>query len=171
MPRQVVLLRAVNLGARNRIAMPAFREVLESVGCTDVKTYLQSGNAVVASRRTPASLAKAVADALRSELDLSVGVLVRTATELDALVAGNAFPDVKDPKLLHALLLESATPDLSGLDVAPDRVAAGDRVVYVAYATSSQDSKAAKALGGKAFAGATARNWRTVLALQELARG
>ena len=69
MPRSVVLLRAVNLGARNRIAMPAFREVLEGVGCTDVATYLQSGNAVVTSRRTPASLAKAVAGALEQELD------------------------------------------------------------------------------------------------------
>lgn len=165
-----MLLRAVNLGARNRIAMPAFRTVLEGVGCTDVATYLQSGNAVVTSRRAPASLAKAVAAALRSELDLAVGVLVRTAAELDQVVAANPFPDVTDPKMLHAVFLETAAPDLTGHDVAPDRVAAGDRVVYVAYATSSQDSRAAKVLGGKAFSGSTARNWRTVLALQELAR-
>lgn len=170
MPRQVVLLRAVNLGARNRIAMPAFRAVLEGVGCTDVATYLQSGNAVVTSRRTPASLAKAVAAALRSDLDLSVGVLVRTADELDAVVSGNPFSDVTDPKLLHAVFLESASPDLTDAEVAPDRLATGDRVVYVAYATSSQDSRAAKVLGGKTFSGSTARNWRTVLALQELPR-
>lgn len=169
MPRQVVLLRAVNLGARNRIAMPAFRSVLEGVGCTDVATYLQSGNAAVTSRRTPASLAKAVATALRSELDLSVGVLVRTAAELDAVVSGNPFTDVADPKLLHAVFLDRAAPDLTGVDVAPDRVATGDRVVYVAYAKSSQDSRAAKIPGGKAFSGSTARNWRTVLALQDLA--
>lgn len=170
MARQVVLLRAVNLGARNRIAMPAFRAVLEDVGCTDVATYLQSGNAVVTSRRMPASLAQAVATALRSELDLSVEVLVRTAAELDQAVAANPFTDVTDPKMLHAVFLESAAPDLTDLDVAPDRVAAGDRVVYVSYATSSQDSRAGKVLGGRAFAGSTARNWRTVLALQELAR-
>ena len=169
MPRSVVLLRAVNLGARNRIAMPAFREVLEGVGCTDVATYLQSGNAVVTSRRAPASLRTAVAGALQEELDLSVGVLVRSAAELDAVVDGNPF-DVDDPKLLHAVFLESAAPDLSGVDVAPDAVATGDRVVYVRYATSSQDSRAAKALSAKAFAGSTARNWRTVLALQELAQ-
>lgn len=166
----MVLLRAVNLGARNRIAMPAFRSLLEGVGCTDVSTYLQSGNAVVTSRRTPTSLAKAVAAALRSELDLSVGVLVRTADELDAVVAANPFPDVADPKLLHAVFLDTAAPDLSSADVAPDRVAAGDRAVYVAYATGSQDSRAAKALSSKAFSGSTARNWRTVLALQDLAR-
>lgn len=169
MPRQVVLLRAVNIGARNRIAMPAFRAVLEGMGCTDVSTYLQSGNAVVTSRRAPASLAKAVTAALRSELDLSVGVLVRTAGELDDVVSANPFDDVADPKLLHAIFLESTAPDLTDLDVAPDRVAAGDRVVYVAYAKTSQDSRAAKFLSSKAFSGSTARNWRTVLALQELA--
>ena len=170
MPRSVILLRAVNLGARNRIAMPAFRELLEGLGCTDVATYLQSGNAVVTSRRAPASLAKAVAAALREELDLSVGVIVRSAAELDAVVDGNPFHDVTDPKLLHAVFLDGAAPDVAGRDVAPDRVAAGDRVIYVAYATSSQDSRAAKALSDKAFAGSTARNWRTVLALQELAQ-
>ena len=171
MTRQAVLLRAVNLGARNRIAMPAFRSLLESLGCSDVATYLQSGNAVVTSRRTPASLAKAVAAALRSELDLSVGVLVRTAAEIDDVVASNPFDDVTDLKLLHAVFLETAAPDLTDVDVLPDRVAAGDRVVYVTYASSSQDSRAAKALNGKAFSGSTARNWRTVLALQDLARG
>lgn len=171
MPRSVVLLRAVNLGARNRIAMPAFREVLEGVGCTDVVTYLQSGNAVVSSRLGPDPLAEAVAAALRAELDLSVGVLVRTADELDTVLDANPFDDVTDPKLLHAVFLASAAPDLDDVDVAPDRVAAGDRVVYVAYARSSQGSRAAKALSGKAFAGSTARNWRTVLALRELARG
>ena len=167
MPRSVVLLRAVNLGARNRIAMPAFREVLEGVGCADVATYLQSGNAVVTSRRAPAPLAKAVAAALRSDLGLSVGVLVRSAAELDAVVDGNPF-EAKDLKLLHAVFLEAAAPDLSGLDVSPDAVATGDRVVYVSYSSSSQDSRAAKALSHKAFSGSTARNWRTVLALQEM---
>ena len=50
----------------------------------------------------------------------------------------------------------------------PSAFATGDRVVYVKYASSSQDSRAAKALSGKAFSGSTARNWRTVLALQEM---
>ena len=169
--RSAVLLRAVNVGGRNRIAMPAFRAVLEGVGCSDVATYLQSGNAVVTSRRSPPSLEKAVAAALGSELGLSVGVLVRTAAELDQLVAANPFPDVTDPKLLHVVFLQAAAPDLADLDVAPDRLGTGDRVIYVSYATSSQDSRAAKVLGGKAFSGSTARNWRTVLALQELAQG
>ena len=56
MARSVVLLRAVNLGPRNRIRMGDFRSLLEGLGCTDISTYLQSGNAVVTTRRRPAGL-------------------------------------------------------------------------------------------------------------------
>lgn len=169
MTRGVVLLRAVNLGARNRIAMADFRALLERLGCTDVRTYLQSGNAVVTSRRSAAALARAVAEALRDDLDLPVSVLVRTADELDAVVAGNPFvAEDLDPTALHAVFLDGPAPAVP--DVSPDRLVAGDRVLYVAYAAGSRDSAAGKALSRRAFPVTTARNWRTVLALQELAR-
>ena len=169
MTRAVVLLRAVNLGGRNRIAMPDFRSLLEGVGCTDVATYVQSGNAVVTTRRSASSLEAAVAAALRSELDLPVDVLIRTASELDAVVAANPFADEDlPPTALHAVFLAGPAPEVP--DVAPDRIVLGDRVAYVAYADGSQGSAAAKVLTSKRFAGSTARNWRTVRALQELAR-
>lgn len=169
MTRAVVLLRAVNLGPRNRIAMADFRALLERVGCTDVKTYLQSGNAVVSTRRSAASLAGVVAEALRDDLDLKVDVLVRTADELDAVVAANPFAgEDLPPTAVHVVFLDGAAPSVP--DVAPDRIVGGDRVLYVAYAAGSQDSAAGKALSSKTIPVATARNWRTVLALQELAR-
>ena len=52
-PRHIVLLRGINIGPRNRIAMPALREALEEAGFTDVQTYLQSGNVVLESRAKP----------------------------------------------------------------------------------------------------------------------
>ena len=171
MPRSVVLLRAVNLGPRNRIAMGDFRSLLEGLGCTDVQTYVQSGNAVVSSRRGPASLEAAVAKALRDELDLPVDVLVRTADELDAVVAENPFAgEDLPPTSVHVAFLSASVTDVP--DTSPDRVVAGDRALYIAYADGLQGSAAAKALGSKRFSSvvATARNWRTVLALQELAR-
>ena len=62
MPRQIVLLRGINIGSRNRIAMPALREELEDAGFGDVKTYVQSGNVVLTSRaaRENPGLAKGV---------------------------------------------------------------------------------------------------------------
>src|SRR5438093_552712 len=52
--RQIVLLRGVNIGARNRIAMPKLRETLQAAGFADVATYLQSGNVVLTSDASPA---------------------------------------------------------------------------------------------------------------------
>jgi uncharacterized protein (DUF1697 family) len=167
--RAVVLLRAVNVGGRNRISMADLRSLLERVGCTDVQTYVQSGNAVLSTRRSPAALEQAVTAALRSELDLSVDVLVRTSDELDAIVAGNPFSDEDlAPTALHAVFLSGPAPDLP--DVSPDRIVAGDRVLYVAYAAGSQRSTAGRLLtSSRVSAASTARNWRSVLALQELA--
>ncbi len=173
MPRLVVLLRGVNVGGHNRIAMPALRELLVRLGCEDVQTYLQSGNAVVRWAGSTAALEDAVARALRDSLGVPVAVLVRTAAELDAAVAGNPFAeDDVDPALLHVVFL-SGDAGASLLDaeaLLPDRVLTGDRLFYVRYASGSHSSAASRLFSSKRFPlVATARNWRTVLALQELA--
>lgn len=173
MTRLAVLLRGVNVGGHNRIAMAAFRSLLEGLGCTEVKTHLQSGNAVVTWSGSAAALAKAVEQSLREEADLPVSVLARTAVELDAVVRGNPFAGEElDPTLLHVVFLGGPPPEVDIEALLPDRVVPAQRELYVAYAVNSHESKAAKLLQGKRFpVVATARNWRTVLALQELARG
>jgi uncharacterized protein (DUF1697 family) len=163
--RCAVLLRGVNVGRGNRIAMADLRALLERLGAADVRTYLQSGNAVVDWDR-PGALAPAVEAALRDELSLPVRVLVRTADEVDAVVASCPF-EVADPKLLHAWFLSGPPPaDLP--DVSPDRMAPGPHCLYVAYATGSQGSPVEKWRPTGMPDVLTARNWRTVLALQEL---
>lgn len=167
MTRVAVLLRGVNVGGHNRIAMADLRALLERVGCAEVTTYVQSGNAVVTW--SGGDLAPLVEQALAAA-GPAVPVVTRTAAELDAVVAGNPFDP--DPELLHAVFL-SAQPDASLLDppaLLPDLVQVGDRVVYVRYAQGSHDAAASKLLSSKRVPlVATARNWRTVLALQELA--
>ena len=164
-----VLLRGVNVGASNRIAMADLRSVLEGLGCSEVRTYLQSGNAVVTWAGSADDLAAAVADAL----PLDVPVLVRTRDELDAVVARNPFAgEDLAPTLLHAVFLGGPAPELDLEALLPDRVVPGDRVLYVAYENGSHGSKAAALLSSKRFpVVASARNWRTVLALRELAAG
>lgn len=167
----VVLLRGVNIGASNRIAMPAFRDLLQRLDCTDVRTYLQSGNALVDWTGSAEELRQAVETALRDELDLPVAALVRSAAELDDAVAGNPFP-VDDPKLLHVVFLSGPPPELEVDALLPDRVAPGPRCFYVDHKSGSHDSRASKLLSSKRFPLVTStRNWRTVLALQELAAG
>lgn len=161
----VVLLRGVNVGRANRIAMATFREVLEGVGCTNVRTYVQSGNAVVSWDGAPGALEVAV----RQALPLDVPVMVRTASELVAAVAACPWPEL-DPALLHVAFLDGevdpgrwAAVDHEAL--APERVARGDRVLYLFHAGGVQRSRLARLRLGPA---ATARNWRTVQALVAL---
>ena len=170
--RSAVLLRGVNLGRHNRISMPDFRAVLEGLGCRDVQTYVQSGNAVVEHQAAPAALERLVAAAL-AEQGLPVPVMVRTGEELARVVEQSPWHDL-DPKLFHVAFL-SGDPDpakVAAIDheaLAPERVVVGDRVLYLDYALGAGRSKGLDRL--RLGVDATARNWRTVNALRDLAVG
>ena len=172
MTRSAVLLRGVNLGKHNRIAMPDFRAVLEGLGCRDVQTYVQSGNAVVDHDGTTAELERVVAAAL-ADRDLPVPVMVRTGAELARVVEQSPWHDL-DPKLFHVAFL-SGDPDpakVAAIDheaLLPERVHVGDRVLYLDYALGAGRSKGLDRI--KVGVDATARNWRTVQALRDLTAG
>ncbi len=173
MPRCVVLLRGVNVGAHNRIAMADFRAALEAAGAAAPQTYLQSGNAVVDAE--PDGLADRVADALRARHDLDVAVLVRTADELAAVVAANPFPDraAAGPTMVHVAFhdeqVDGSLLDSLGTEHRGDRLALGDRAIYLSFAKGSHDSPLQDVLRRLGIT-ATARNWRTVTALLDKAR-
>ncbi len=172
MTRSVVLLRGVNVGGHNRISMPDFRAVLEGLGCRKVQTYVQSGNAVVDHDGTPEQLERDVAEALAAR-GLRVAVMVRTGDELARVVEQSPWTDL-DPKLFHVAFL-SGDPDpakVAAIDheaLLPERVVVGDRVLYLDYALGAGRSKGLDRL--KLGVDATARNWRTVTALRDLAAG
>ncbi len=169
--RMVVLLRAVNVGGRNKVPMKELRDLLADLGGTDVATYLQSGNAVVTATGKPAALGAKVAAGLQQRLGLSLAVLVRTADDLEAVVEANPLP-VGDPKMFHVGFL-AGPPDQGKVDaidhdaLRPERVALGHGVVYLGYVDSTQSTPLSRLRLGVEM---TARSWRTVLALQELAR-
>ncbi|HUH20448.1 MAG TPA: DUF1697 domain-containing protein, partial [Gaiellaceae bacterium] len=78
MPRYVALLRGINLGPRNRVAMPALRDALEEAGFDDVKTYVQSGNVVLGSRAKPETVRRKVEQVIADRFGLEIPVVVRT---------------------------------------------------------------------------------------------
>ncbi len=172
MTRSVVLLRGVNVGKHNRISMPDFRTVLEGLGCRAVQTYVQSGNAVVDHDGTTAELQQAVAAAL-AEHGLPVAVMARTGEELARVVEASPWTDL-DPKHFHVAFL-SGDPDpakVAAIDhdaLLPERIVVGERVLYLDYALGAGRSKGLDRL--KLGVDATARNWRTVTALRDLAAG
>jgi uncharacterized protein (DUF1697 family) len=174
--RQIVLLRGINLGSRNRIAMPALRELLTGAGYDQVRTYVQSGNVVLESRRTPAAVAKACEELIAAELGLDIAVVVRTRDELAEVVRRNPLGDVADnPKRYQVSFLESepdakALEKVSALAVDGERMEAIGREIYAWHPDGVARSKLWAGLAGKGFGvKATARNWTTVTALLEMA--
>jgi uncharacterized protein (DUF1697 family) len=174
--RQIVLLRGINIGPRNRVAMPALRELLAGAGFDEVRTYVQSGNVVLATRRTPAAVARACERLIADELGLDIAVVVRTRDELAEVVSRNPLGDVADnPKRYQVSFLESE-PDakvlakISALAVDGERMEAIGREIYAWHPEGVARSKLWASLAGKALGvKATARNWTTVTTLLRMA--
>ena len=172
--RVAALLRGVNIGPGKRIAMPALREIVGSLGHRDVATYLQSGNVVF----TPAKgagddLGRTLEQAIADSTGLEVPVLVRSGEELARVVAANPYP-VSDPtRVVVAFLGEPATPAELGLGdlarYAPDELTAVGSELFVSVPNGQGRSKLMEALTKRRLPTVvTVRNWRTVVALAEM---
>jgi uncharacterized protein (DUF1697 family) len=178
MARIVALLRGVNIGKR-RMAMADLRAGLEAAGCADVATYVQSGNVVctppATGRRDPASW---LAEAISAVAGFEVGVVVRTAAELDAVVAANPYPQAGGTTLHVVFSAEPVPADLlDGIDldaVAPEHATVVGREVFL-HLPEGMGRAALPTLveraGGRGAPLATTRNWNTVLKLQAMASG
>jgi len=174
MATYIALLRGINVGRNKRIAMARLRELLTGLGYDDVRTLLQSGNAVfTSSRRSAEAVGAEVERAIRSELGLDVGVLIRTAAQLDAAVQANPLAAAgRDPSRLVVLFLSDApakaaipTPE----DVEPEEWHIGQREIYLWCPEGILKSALVPLFSDKQLGvQVTARNWRTVCKLAEL---
>jgi uncharacterized protein (DUF1697 family) len=175
-PAQIVLLRGINIGPRNRIAMPELREALEEAGFEGVRTYVQSGNVVLSSKSTPAETARRVERLIRDRFGLEIAVVVRTRAELARVVKKNPLGKVaRDPKrhqvsFLAERLDGETKQKLAATALEQERVVFDGREIYAWHPAGVARSKLWAALAGKQLGvDATARNWTTVTKLLELA--
>ncbi|MCA1710399.1 MAG: DUF1697 domain-containing protein [Actinobacteria bacterium] len=132
-----LLLRAVNLGPRNRLPMADLRSVLTDLGYGEVKTYLNSGNATFTSSRTPE--AADVEQGLRDRLGLDVRATLRTRPQLQAALDALPQDIAAMSYVLIAFLFDTPISDLG--DWHPDRVVLGDGVAYLGYTGPMHASK------------------------------
>jgi len=170
--RVAALLRGINIGPHKRIAMPRLRAIVESLGHTDVETYLQSGNVVFtpASRATPARLAAGLEQAIADATGHAVPVLVRTGAELAAVVEAGPYGADDPTKVVVAFLGEEVELGQLGLgdlgDYLPDELTLIGREAYVSVPNGQARSKLMEELTKRRLPTTlTVRNWRTVTAL------
>jgi len=172
----VALLRAVNVGGRNAIAMARLRELLTGLGYGAVRTHLQSGNAVFTAGGTPPELlGEEIEGTLLAELGLEARVLVRTRAELERVVAANPLLDVAGEHARLIVTFLSEAPDralaseLAPADFEPDVFALGEREIYAWYPDGVRATKLSNAFWERRFrVVATGRNWNTVTRLLEM---
>jgi uncharacterized protein (DUF1697 family) len=173
----VALLRGVNVGKGRRVPMADLRAILEKLGYGEVRTLLNSGNAVFqASRGTTRQIASDTAAALQRKLGVSVLVIVKSRRELDAVIAG---VPVAVEEAHHSRFLVAFAPDrkaLAGLAAIRPLVTSketfmlGSHAAYLYCAAGILESRAAAALLGRLGQDATTRNLATTLKLHALAR-
>jgi uncharacterized protein (DUF1697 family) len=173
-PRQIALLRGINIRSNRRVSMGKLRELLESHGYGDVRTHLQSGNVVLSSPVSGARLERALERHLADGLGVEVEVLVRNRKQLADIVARDPLGKVaKNPSRYLVSFLRSKPPakvvrELAAADVAPEQLVVEGREVYAWHPAGVQRSKVNKLLAQRLGVTATARNWNTVTKLLEL---
>ena len=173
----IALLRGINLAGRRRVAMPSLREALAEAGFEDVATYIQSGNLVLDSGKAAAGLRTELEKVIEDRFGFAVPVIVRTRKQLDAVISANPFSEPTDQRLLHVVFLEkaasaAAVKKLAASATGSDEVKAVGKELYLNTPDGFGRSPLAAAMA-KDPAGltGTARNWRTVLKLAEMAAG
>jgi uncharacterized protein (DUF1697 family) len=179
MNMHVALLRAVNVGGRNAVAMKQLRTWMEQAGLRSVSTYLQSGNVVFAAEdRSPRQSGAEIEDLIARHAKLTIRVLVRTTAELERVVALNPLEHAaEDPRRLHVMFLDEApsVAAFEGLDPAdlePDVFVLDGRHLYMWYPEGIGNSRLGGAFWERRLrVTGTARNWNTVTKLLELAGG
>jgi uncharacterized protein (DUF1697 family) len=173
--RYIALLRGINVGGHNRVPMAALRATCESIGCTEVATYIQSGNVVLASPLSAAKLRTALEAAITERIGVSPVVVIRTGEQLTEVVAGNPFPDA-DPGHLHVAFLSEAPDErqvagLNEVDCRPEELAVRGADVYFRLPNGIGRAKLLEPFYRRIKIHATFRNWRTVNKLTEMAAG
>jgi uncharacterized protein (DUF1697 family) len=177
MKTYIALFRGINVGGTNVLPMKDLVALLENIGSQNVKTYIQSGNAVFQNQEDNSSLlSNKIRVTLKKSHGLEPQVLLLTPEEMERVIESNPFSEAEsEPKTLHIHFLASMpkNPDLGGLESIKsdrERFALQDSVFYLHAPDGIGRSKLAANTEKILGVAITARNWRTVCKIMTMAR-
>lgn len=176
----IALLRGINVGGANRLPMAELRDELSGLGFEDPATYIASGNVVFGADGDPdadhaEALARRIATTIEARHGFLPRVLVLSAAEFREAMEANPFPEAQsEPGTLHLYFLAErpADVDASAFDAVAsptERWKLGDHVLYLHAPDGVGRSKLAARVESLLGVPATARNWRTVTRVWEMA--
>jgi uncharacterized protein (DUF1697 family) len=173
----IALIRGINVGKGNRIAMAELKDLITDLGHSDVRTLLNSGNVVFQAKRpSVARISSAIQAAILRNCGFSSSVMVVTAQDLDRIIGENPLLRIANDPARHLVGFVADAKHLDPLRPLleqawnPDALAMTQRAAYLWCSTGLLESKMSQAFARKAGATITTRNWATVLKLQAAAK-
>jgi uncharacterized protein (DUF1697 family) len=178
MQTYIALLRGINVSGHKLIKMETLRKVLEELNFKNISTYIQSGNILFQSdEKSIPKLEKQIIDLIYKHFSFDVPVTIVTPADLKKIVKDNPYAERKleDPAQPYVSFL-SEVPSaekleiLKAIDFKGDNFINIDKALYINYVNFAGNSKLSNAIiESKLKLSSTARNWKTVLKLIELA--
>ena len=171
----IAFLRGINVGGNNSLPMKSLLSIMADAGCEDARSYIQSGNVVFRSfESAPDELAGRISDAIQSAHGFRPRLMLMEAQDLRRFAGEVPFPASEvDPRTIHLFFLaqQPQSPDLEALEALKSNgedFALGEGVFYL-FAPSIGRSKLVERIDRCLGVETTARNWRTVTKVLEIA--
>jgi uncharacterized protein (DUF1697 family) len=179
MRTHVALLRGVNVAGHGKVPMAPLRELVTGLGCSDVASYIQSGNVVFRTTGSGAAIAADLERLVAAEFGVKTSLVVLTRAQLLRAIESNPYPDVPDPKRLHAIFRAekftaadtaaiAAAQQRAELKGSRDEATAVGATLYLHTPDGLGRSELAGQLTRARLFTGTARNWATVAKLAAL---
>lgn len=169
MKTYIAFLRGINVGGNNIIPMSELKAMCQEIGFTNVRTYIQSGNVLFNSGLSEIDLMKQFEDILFLKKQKRITVVIRTANELESVVANNPFPEASPSKVAVFFFKDAVSKDLA-VDfkmVGSEIIEIHGREIFIYYPDGMGSSKLK--LPSWAQKG-TARNINSVTRLVEISK-
>ncbi len=174
--RWVALLRGINVGAARKLPMAELREECAKLGWEEVQTYIQSGNLLFSSSSAPATLEMELEQAIQHRFGLRIPVIIRSADQWSRYAPANPFPEPAETEPNRLMMMLSKKPSAPDTERAlrersrdDERIAVVGDAVWIHYPAGAGTSRLSPSLIDRLIGSpATARNYRTILKLQEM---
>lgn len=172
------MLRGINMTGHNTIKMTRLAEMFRQLGYTDAETYIQSGNIVFSCRNSSIDgVSSEIRKAILSEFSLDIAVITRTPDEMKKIITANPFLEEPgfDPSKMAVIFLELKPSEeqilkVAGIDYPPDKFRIIGSEIYIYCPNGFGKTKLyTNFFEAKMKVAGTARNWRTVNKLMEMA--
>jgi uncharacterized protein (DUF1697 family) len=175
MTQYALLLRGINVGTKNALPMADLRSILSKIGCLNVQTYIQSGNAVFDTKLTTAALVREIEAELKEYMGRPIATVLRNHAQMKAIIAANPFDHIATNHTHLCVSFLSQAPSKSELaplddaDFMPERYKVIGQEIYTWHPNGQGRSPLAVALSKLRLRGTmTTRNWKTVTKLAEM---